>query len=62
MAGQVDWYTDFYFPLLRRWTARVRSAVANGSGHEKMVFLEPIPNEVRQFLSSLRSLAHANRG
>ncbi|KAF8266909.1 cytoplasmic protein [Lactarius quietus] len=42
---KVDWYTDFYYPFLKRWTTRVRGAVANGSGHEKMIFVEPIPNE-----------------
>ncbi|KAH8977678.1 glycoside hydrolase superfamily [Lactarius akahatsu] len=42
---KVDWYTDFYYPLLKRWTARVRGAVANGRGHEKVFFVEPVPNE-----------------
>ncbi|KAL6302254.1 glycoside hydrolase superfamily [Sparassis latifolia] len=42
MTGQkVEWYTDFYYPLINRWTDRVRSV----SNAEKMVFLEPIPNE-----------------
>jgi hypothetical protein len=49
MVAQVDWYTDFYYPFLKRWTARVRGAVANGRGHEKVFFVEPIPNEVRQW-------------
>ncbi|KAN0133059.1 glycoside hydrolase [Lactarius tabidus] len=43
---KVDWYTDFYYPFLRRWSARVRGAVANASDHEKMIFVEPIPNEL----------------
>ena len=46
MAMQVDWYTDFYYPFLKRWTERVHRAVANGRGHEKLIFVEPIPNEV----------------
>ncbi|KAI0033601.1 glycoside hydrolase [Vararia minispora EC-137] len=37
----VDWYTDCYFPFINRWTNRVRSA----SSSDKLVFLEPIPNE-----------------
>ncbi|THH17235.1 hypothetical protein EW146_g3534 [Bondarzewia mesenterica] len=42
MTGKkVDWYTDFYYPFINQWTNRVRSA----SSSEKMVFLEPIPNE-----------------
>ena len=36
----------------------MRGAVANGRGHEKIIFVEPVPNEVLQFLSSVRSLAH----
>ena len=43
---QVDWYTDFYYPFLKRWTERVRGAIANGRGHEKLFFTESIPNEV----------------
>lgn len=39
---QIDWYTDFYFPFLRRWTDRVRSV----SSPKKIVFVEAIPNEV----------------
>ena len=37
----------------------MRGAVANGSDHEKMIFVEPIPNEVRQYLSS--QLAYIDR-
>lgn len=40
---QIDWYTDFYYPLLHKWAARVR----NVSAPEKFVFVEAIPNEVR---------------
>jgi len=43
---QVDWYTDLYYPFLKRWTERVRGAAANRRGHEKLFFVEPIPNEV----------------
>lgn len=46
--SQVDWYTDFYYPFLKRWTERVRGAVANGRGHDKLFFAEPIPNEVQR--------------
>ncbi|GLB39573.1 putative cellulase (glycosyl hydrolase family 5) [Lyophyllum shimeji] len=38
---KIDWYTDFYYPFLRKWTERVRGA----SSPEKMIFVEPIPNE-----------------
>lgn len=38
---KVDWYTDFYFPFLRRWTERIRSVCTE----EKIVFVEAIPNE-----------------
>ncbi|EIM87043.1 cytoplasmic protein [Stereum hirsutum FP-91666 SS1] len=40
---KVEWYEDFYYPFLQRWTQRVRG-VGRGC-EEKMVFLEPIPNE-----------------
>ena len=39
----VDWYTDFYFPFVKRWADRVRIV----AGEDKLVFTEPIPNEVR---------------
>lgn len=42
---KVEWYEDFYYPFVEMWTQRVRSA-GRGCG-DKMVFLEPIPNEVR---------------
>lgn len=58
MAEQVDWYTDFYYPFLKRWTARVRGAVANGRGHEKVFFVEPIPNEVQKLSLMFLPLAH----
>ena len=38
----VDWYNDFYFPFLARWSERVQST----AGEDKMIFVEPIPNEV----------------
>ncbi|PPQ65139.1 hypothetical protein CVT24_003229 [Panaeolus cyanescens] len=38
---QVDWYTDYYFPLAMRWSDRARKV----SSDSKLVFLEPIPNE-----------------
>ena len=46
MIAQIDWYMDFYYPFLKRWTERVRGAVPNGRGQEKLFFAEPIPNEV----------------
>ncbi|KAI0260076.1 cytoplasmic protein [Gloeopeniophorella convolvens] len=42
---KLDWYTDFYYPFLKRWEERVRGAVPHGLGHKKLVFVEPIPNE-----------------
>ncbi|TCD69457.1 hypothetical protein EIP91_007583 [Steccherinum ochraceum] len=42
MSGKkIDWYTDFYYPFLNQWAERVRSS----SSPEKMIFVEPIPNE-----------------
>ncbi|KAH7928854.1 glycoside hydrolase family 5 protein [Leucogyrophana mollusca] len=42
MTGQkVDWYTDFYFPFLKRWADRVRGVAST----DKLLFVEPIPNE-----------------
>ncbi|KAH7907809.1 glycoside hydrolase family 5 protein [Hygrophoropsis aurantiaca] len=38
---KIDWYTDFYYPFLKRWAARVHS----DSSTDKMLFVEPIPNE-----------------
>ncbi|PSS32123.1 hypothetical protein PHLCEN_2v2119 [Hermanssonia centrifuga] len=38
---KIDWYTDFYYLFLNTWTDRVRGA----SSSEKIVFVEPIPNE-----------------
>ncbi|KAK2465756.1 hypothetical protein APHAL10511_002300 [Amanita phalloides] len=37
----IDWYTDFYYPFLKRWAGRVRKM----SSADKIVFVEPIPNE-----------------
>ncbi len=56
MVTQVDWYTDLYYPFLKRWATRVRGAVANGRGHEKVFFAEPIPNEVRHSSGLLSSI------
>ena len=39
---QINWYTDFYFPFLRKWEAVVRSV----AGPDKPLWVEPIPNEV----------------
>ncbi|KAG5644275.1 hypothetical protein DXG03_008760 [Asterophora parasitica] len=38
---KIDWYTDFYYPFLGKWTERVRAA----SSPDKIVFVEAIPNE-----------------
>lgn len=38
---KVDWYTDFYYPFLKRWTDCARKVMSN----DKMFFVEPIPNE-----------------
>jgi hypothetical protein len=73
MVAQIDWYTDFYYPILKRWTERVRRVIANRRGHEKLFFTEPIPNEVKRWCfglaisqfthnraSSVRRLGHRN--
>ncbi|KIJ90671.1 glycoside hydrolase family 5 protein [Laccaria amethystina LaAM-08-1] len=39
---KVDWYTDFYYTLLNKWPERVR----NITSPDKLIFVEPIPNEV----------------
>lgn len=41
---QIDWYTDFYYPFLTTWKERIHKV----SPADKMVFVEPIPNEVRR--------------
>ncbi|PFH50868.1 glycoside hydrolase family 5 protein [Amanita thiersii Skay4041] len=38
---KIDWYTDFYFPFLKQWAARVRERSSPG----KIIFVEAIPNE-----------------
>ncbi|KAF5384366.1 hypothetical protein D9615_003481 [Tricholomella constricta] len=38
---KIDWYTDFYYPFLGKWTERVRGV----SSPDKILFVEPIPNE-----------------
>lgn len=40
--SQVDWYTDLYYPFLLKWTECVHTA----STRHKLIFVEPIPNEV----------------
>ncbi|ESK91213.1 glycoside hydrolase family 5 protein [Moniliophthora roreri MCA 2997] len=40
-GAKIDWYTDFYYPFLKKWTERVRRV----SPPEKIVFVEVIPNE-----------------
>ncbi|KAI6041477.1 glycoside hydrolase family 5 protein [Pisolithus marmoratus] len=42
MTGRkVNWYTDFYYPFLKRWAQRIRDVAPK----DKMLFVEPIPNE-----------------
>jgi hypothetical protein len=38
---KIDWYTNCYFPLAKRWSERVRKV-----SPDILVFLEPIPNQV----------------
>jgi hypothetical protein len=40
---QVDWYTDFYYPFIDKWTQRVQR-----HSPSKLLFFEPIPNEVQE--------------
>ncbi|KAF9477640.1 glycoside hydrolase [Pholiota conissans] len=40
-GAKIEWYTDLYFPLAKKWAEMVRKA----SSDSKLVFLEPIPNE-----------------
>ncbi|KIM25743.1 glycoside hydrolase family 5 protein [Serendipita vermifera MAFF 305830] len=42
LSGEkIDWYTDFYYPFLAKWSEIVKRA----SSLPKLVFVEPIPNE-----------------
>ena len=43
---QIDWHTDFCYPLMVKWAERVRAA----SSSDKLVFLETLPNEVSRAL------------
>jgi hypothetical protein len=44
MTGEkIDWYSDFYWPYLKRWVDRIRSVKGC---EQKWVFVEPIPNEL----------------
>ncbi|KAF9023012.1 glycoside hydrolase family 5 protein [Hymenopellis radicata] len=38
---KIDWYTDFFYPFIRKWETRVRSTISP----EKFLFIEAIPNE-----------------
>ena len=38
---KIDWYTNCYFPLVKKWSERVRKV-----SPDILVFLEPIPNQV----------------
>lgn len=49
MTGRkVDWYEDFFYPFVKRWAEMVREV----TGPEKLVFVEPIPNEVSRVRDS----------
>jgi hypothetical protein len=49
MSGKkIEWYEDFYYPFVRKWAERSRMS----AGEEKIVFAEPIPNEVCSLLQS----------
>jgi hypothetical protein len=37
----IDWYTNCYFPLAKRWSEQVRKV-----SPDVIVFLEPLPNQV----------------
>ncbi|EIN14712.1 glycoside hydrolase [Punctularia strigosozonata HHB-11173 SS5] len=42
MTGKkVEWYEDYYYPFVKKWAERVRGV----AGADKIVFVEPIPNE-----------------
>ena len=46
-AGKkLDWYTNCYLPLAKRWSERVRKV-----SPKVLVFLEPIPNQVGLYTS-----------
>lgn len=49
---QVDWYIDFYYPFVRKWAERVSKCTPNEK--HKLLFLEPIPNEVLLQLINFR--------
>ncbi|KAJ7337646.1 glycoside hydrolase superfamily [Mycena albidolilacea] len=40
---KIDWYTDFYYPFLHAWVARVRGVAPPGK--DIITFVEAIPNE-----------------
>ncbi|KAG8923855.1 hypothetical protein FRC02_010851 [Tulasnella sp. 418] len=41
LGKKVDWYQDCWYPFIKRWADRVHSI----AGKDKILFLEPIPNE-----------------
>lgn len=43
MSSQIEWYTDCYYPFMKKWAERVLHA----STLDKILFVEAIPNEVR---------------
>ena len=47
---KIDWYTDCYLPLVKKWSGRVRKA-----SPDVLVFLEPLPNEAGLFFFSFSS-------
>lgn len=42
---KIDFYEDFFYPVMTKWAERVRNVVPN-----KIVFVEVVPNEARAFI------------
>lgn len=55
MTGRkVDWYEDFFYPFVQQWAEAVRGV----TGSDKLVFVEPIPNEVSRVFCSCFTASH----
>ena len=50
---KIDWYTDCYLPLVKKWSGRVRKA-----SPDVLVFLEPLPNEAGLFFFPSLLICH----
>jgi hypothetical protein len=44
-GAKVDWYEDFYYPFVQKWAERIHHV----AGKDRLLFVEPIPNEVMLF-------------